>query len=311
MNPSTTLSVVINTKNASKTLEAALKSVSFAHEIVVVDMDSQDDTIAIARRYTKLVFEHPDVGYVEPARNFAISHATGDWILILDADEEVPTTLREVIQQLVGIAPRSRLTSQLTAADCYYIARKNLLFNHWMQTGWWPDYVLRLFRKGHVEWSDEIHSIPVTSGKVAELPAQEQLALVHHNYQTLEQYLDRLNRYTTIEAQNHPQDLTPTPSDLIKSFKDEFLRRLFVDEGLGDGTHGAAMSLLQPTYQVVVQLKQWQAHNFKISPQSERETLQALRSWQRDTNYWVADWQVKHSRGLVRVWWQVRRKLAI
>jgi glycosyltransferase involved in cell wall biosynthesis len=82
-----TLSVVINTKNAAKTLPRTLQSVTFADEIVVVDMQSTDETKTLAAEVTDSIYDYDDVGYVEPARNFAISKASSEWIVIVDVDE--------------------------------------------------------------------------------------------------------------------------------------------------------------------------------------------------------------------------------
>lgn len=95
------LSVVVNTKNSSTTLESTLKSASFADEIVIVDMHSSDNTKEIAKKYTNKIFDYQDVGFVEPARNFAIKKTTGDWIFILDADEEISDGLKKQIPSLI------------------------------------------------------------------------------------------------------------------------------------------------------------------------------------------------------------------
>lgn len=311
------LSVVINTKNSAETLVKALESVSFADEIIVVDMASTDDTLTIAKKYTKHVFDHPDVGFVEPARNFALSKATQDWILILDSDEEVTPALQEVIQQISQPeqTPKSRVTvKDIQPADCYYLPRKNIIFGQWVKTGWWPDYILRLFRAGHVEWSDEIHSIPVTTGQVAELPADPAAAIIHHNYQTIDQFLDRLNRYTSIEA-DQSAAVKPSSADIWSAFSREFIRRAFADRGLADGQHGMTLALFQSLYQVAVLTKQWQQAEFGLSnlskTQEQEQVIQQLTQFQAELRYWIADWQVEHSSGLAQLYWKLRRKLKL
>ena len=167
------LSVVITTKNAATTLERTLESVKFADEIVVVDMMSTDETVRIARKFTDNIFTTPDVGYVEPARNFSLSKARGEWILVVDADEVISETLRDYLLEL--LATDSDIAS-------YSLARKNLIFGDWVQTaGWWPDYQPRLFRRGKVIWSDLLHSKPAIDGKSEKLPDKAELAIEHHN----------------------------------------------------------------------------------------------------------------------------------
>src|SRR5688572_12024024 len=95
------ISVVINTFNEEKNIERAIKSVAWADEILVCDMHSDDNTAIIARKLGATVFLHKRVGFVEPARNFAISKASNDWILILDADEEIPGSLSDKFKEII------------------------------------------------------------------------------------------------------------------------------------------------------------------------------------------------------------------
>ena len=98
------ISVVINTYNEEKNISRCLESVKgFADEIIVVDMHSADKTVEIAKKYGAQVFEHEYTRYVEPARNFALSRATGDWILLIDADEELSGTLRKKLEEIIGV----------------------------------------------------------------------------------------------------------------------------------------------------------------------------------------------------------------
>lgn len=296
------LSIIINTKNSATTLERTLNSVAFADEIVVVDMHSTDHTVQVAEKYTDKIFQFDDVGYVEPARNFAISKATHDWIFIIDADEEVSPKLRKLIEGVVENNANSM-------PDCFYIPRKNIIFNKWIKkTGWWPDMVLRFFRKGHVEWSNELHAVPVTKGQVKELPHDEELAIIHHNYQAVEQFVARLNRYSSIQAKEHSTDKVDTTA-VIHQFSDELLRRLFAQKGIDEGMHGVGLSLLQTFSETARTLKVWELQGFEVTGKDELQTIQALRQFQRELNYWIADWQVQHSRGLSQLIWRVRRKL--
>ncbi len=307
------LSVVINTKNAENTLDAALKSVKFADEIIVVDMKSTDSTVEIAQKYTDKIFAHADVGYVEPARNFAIKKATGDWIFILDADEEVPQELETAIRGVI----KSSSVGESTA-DCYYIPRRNLIFGKFIEkTGWWPDYVLRLFKKGFVSWSDEIHSIPITKGVVKELPAIIDLAIIHHNYQHVDQYLDRLNIYSSIQANEITEDLNREQQEIdgsfiTKKFYSEFLSRFFAGRGVNDGTHGLALSLLQGLSEAVVAIKSWEEKGFPESNREQEEaTVAELAQFNKELAYWIANWKVENTSGIEQFIWKIRRKFYI
>ncbi len=304
------ISVVINTKNAAETLQRTLESVKgWADEIIIVDMKSTDGTLKIAKKFTKKIFEYEDVGYVEPARNFALSKASEEWVFVLDADEEVPSELKNLVKQV------TEGTAVLTQpADAYWIPRKNIVFGKWIEkTGWWPDYQLRLFKNGEVQWSDEVHVPPKVHGKAQFFPAQEDISLIHHNYQTISQFTDRLNRYTSAEVLKTGVGDSEhfTPEAAIQVFTAEFIQRFFVHKGIDEGMHGISLSYLQSMYQLIVLLKRWEKHNFKIMPAEQLKTIRALRQVQRELNYWIADWQIHNSSGLENIWWRVRRLLKI
>lgn len=301
------LSVVINTKNVAATLERTLQSVEFADEIIIVDMQSRDETLEIAREYTDQILDFTDVGFVEPARNFAISQASHEWILVVDADEEIGPKLRQVITNIV------QEKNQDSLPDCFYLPRKNIIFGKWIKkTGWWPDHVLRLFRKNYVEWSDEIHSIPITKGEVKELPAQEDLAIIHHNYQSVDQFISRLNRYTSIQAEQRLATTAQqqiTADEVLKRFNNEFLRRLFAQHGIDEGVHGTSLSLLQGMSEAVMMMKVWEEQGFPEVATNQSKLQQSLRQSIKELNYWLANWQVGHTSGLTQLYWRVRRKL--
>ena len=278
MAQSPSLSVVINTKNSEKFLLEALTSAQFADELIVVDMQSSDKTKKIASTFTKKIYDFDDVGYVEPARNYALQKATSDWVFVLDADEEISSSLQEKIKELIS----------LQAFDAYYIPRLNEVFGHEMQrTGWWPDYQLRLFKRGVVVWKDTIHSVPTISGSSDYLSAAPQHAILHHNYQNISQFVERMNRYTSITADALPPTNT-TPTAVIRAFKEEFFRRLFYHKGISEGVHGVSLSYLQGMYEVLVVLKQWERAGHTQTTADEAETLAALREFQKELYFWIS-----------------------
>jgi len=294
-----TLSVVINTKNAADTLERTLKSVAHADEIIVVDMHSSDDTLKIARKYTDRVFSHKDVGYVEPARNFAVSKASCDWVLVLDADEVLPAALW---QQLPELLAREEVAA-------YELPRKNMIFGKWLEnTGWWPDYQARLFRRASTTWSDSIHEPPQVHGKLVQLPADRAAAIEHYNYHSVSQFLEKLDRYTSITAVDAPS-ATVKSADLIQTFSAELLRRLFAARGIDEGVHGVALAYLQSMYQLVTQLKIWEKSGSSPTTNDQAEVIAALSQSTSDLRYWIADWHVQNTSGVSRFVWQIRRKM--
>jgi (heptosyl)LPS beta-1,4-glucosyltransferase len=295
------ISVVINTLNEEKNLPRAITSVkSLADEIIVCDMESEDGTKEAAEKLGARVFEHRKTGYVEPARNYAISKAKNSWVLILDADEEVPTSLADEIVKVV----------KHNEADFYRIPRKNIIFGKWMKhSRWWPDYNIRLFKKGRVCWNEVIHTVPVTQGAGKEFKPKEELAIVHHNYDSIGQYLERMDRYSTQYMKvKISQGYKFSWKDLILKPLNEFFSRYFFGEGYKDGLHGLALSLLQAFSELVVYLKIWQRDNFLDQYPKLEEVVSLLRDEEKDLHYWENDSLFKESGSLKD---RIRRKLKI
>jgi len=296
------ISVVLVVKNEEQHLARALRSAKFADEIIVVDMMSSDKTVAIAKKFTNKVFTSPkDYAYVEPARNFSLQKASGDWIFILDADEEITMTLAKRIKEL----------TETESVQAYAVARKNLIFDKFIQySAWWPDYQIRFFKQGRVTWTDQIHAQPIIDGQLEYLAATEELAIIHHNYQTVEDFVSRANRYTSLQAKERELKGPVDSKKMIQAFSDEFLKRFFAEEGIKDGQHGLALALLQANYELLIQLKQWQAQQFPQKNQPQ-ETVKLIRQAQKDLNYWLADYELKRATGWQKMWLSLKRKLKL
>lgn len=277
MNPC--ISVVINTLNEQKHIKQAIESALWADEILVCDMHSDDDTAVIAKKMGAKVIFHKRLSYVEPARNFAISKASGDWIFILDADEQIPKALADRLRKMV---------KKPSVSTYVEIPRKNIIFGKWVKASfWWPDYHIRFFKKDAVLWNDRIHSKPKTTGQGLTLEAQEQWAIIHHHYQTVSQFITRMDRYTSIQANDLSKDGVRFEwPDLIKKPLSEFLGRYFANRGYEDGVHGLALSLLQAVSFLVVYLKLWELQGFE----SELVKLSDLKDVKKqagfELNYW-------------------------
>ena len=288
------ISVVINTWNEENNLPRALASIrGIADEIVVVDMHSTDRTIEIAKVAGAKVYSHKQTGYVEPARNFAISKATGKWILILDADEELSLKLRDKLKKL----------SDNPTADFYRLPRKNLIFNQWIRhSRWWPDYNIRFFKKGSVFWSELIHSVPETHGLGRDLPSQEGFAIIHHHYESISQYLQRSDRYSAIQAQSKLKEgYEFTWRDLIRKPLGEFLGRFFVGEAYKDGVHGLALSLLQAYSELMVYLKIWEMGKFKTIILDTPEIENEFTKVQAELDHWLVVKRMRRPTVLVKI----------
>lgn len=273
------ISVVINTLNEASTLQRVIESVKWADEVLVCDMHSEDGTVEVAKKLGAKVVFHKRLNYVEPARNFAISKASGDWILILDPDEEIPSILAKRLKEMV----EKPITTSFIE-----IPRKNIIFGKWMRASqWWPDYNIRFFMKGTVKWTDEIHRPPRVEGKGLKLPEEEEMAIIHYHYTSVAQFIERLNRYTNVEAKELIKyGYKFKWNDLLKKPLGEFLSRFFANKGYEDGLHGLALSLLQAFSFLVVYLKVWEKGQFT----NENITLDDMRKISKEggkeIDYW-------------------------
>jgi glycosyltransferase involved in cell wall biosynthesis len=187
------LSVVLITLNEAANLPRTLASVRELGEIIVVDSGSIDATLEIARSFGARIFSEPWKGF-GAQKNSAIGHATGDWILSLDADEEVSPGLALEIQALLAGEP---------AFCAYRIPRLNHFLGHPLRHGgYWPDPKLRLFRHGAARFEEPpVHETMQMTGQADGPVGLLKGHLIHHCYPTLSDYIEHMNRYSTIAAQ--------------------------------------------------------------------------------------------------------------
>lgn len=278
------ISVVTNVvREEIKVLPRLLESVkSFADEIIIIDIATDSSELgSIAKKYKAKIYKHPFVQYIEPIRNFQISKATSDWVLIVDSDEEISAGLAKKISNLV----------KKTKGDYYRLPRKNIVFGKWLKhSRWWPDYNIRLFKKGKVSWNEVIHAVPMTVGVGIDLEADEKLSIIHHHYDSIEQYLDKMNRYTSIQANLKAMEGHEFSwKDFIKRPMAEFLSRFFAGEGYRDGVHGLAVSLLQAFSELAVYLKIWQKEKFRQGEVDISEIKKLSDEEGKKVNYWLHD----------------------
>ena len=179
----TRLSGVVTTLDNAATLEACLSSLAFCDEIVLLDSGSSDATLEIARRHGAHVAMQPFAGY-GPQKQAAIERASGEWILLLDADEHLTDEGRLAIERELS-APR---------ADGYRLPRQEWLFWCWPHPGTRPNWQLRLFRKAHGRMNDvPVHAAPEVAGRVLDLDAPFR----HYGEPRLADRVDKVNRYSS------------------------------------------------------------------------------------------------------------------
>ena len=231
------ISVVIATKNEERNIRDCLESVKWADEIVVVDDESKDRTVEICREYTDKIFTNDTKGSFHKNKNLGIDKASGEWILSLDADERITQELSREIKDIIGKPDKLG----------YYISRKNYFIGKWIKgCGWFPDYIIRLFRKGATRWPLEIHDVP----KIEEKHKVGYLRnpMIHMSYTNLEQYFDKFTRYSTKLAQEEYEKGTRiTKTNFLILFIVKplswFFRKYFFLRGYIDGFRGFFISV--------------------------------------------------------------------
>ena len=243
----TELSVVVITLNEASNIDAALKSVSWADEIVVVDCGSTDDTVKRARCYTDRVIHKNWTGY-GAQKDYATQLARNDWVLSLDADERIPRDLADEIQALLAGKP---------ACQGYRLPRTTLYLGQWIRTtDWYPDFQLRLYDRRVSSWSRvSVHESVSLTGKVGQLRNEIQ----HHAYPDLSSHLATIDRYTTLAATQWFNDGRRTgPINLVSHPAAAFLRNYLLRLGFVQGVPGLIVSLMNTYYVFLKHAKLWE-----------------------------------------------------
>ena len=237
------ISALINTLNEEKNIEKCLQSLSWVDEIILVDMYSDDKTVEIAKKYTDKIFYFERVGYADPARAFALSQVSNEWVVVLDADEVIPKSLSD---ELIAIAKEDK-------ADAIWIPRKNFMFGHEIKhTGWnmHDDIQMRFFKKIMMTYGSTIHNFVNISDQARIITLKNnETCIWHFNYIDIEHFLEKLNKYTTVEAKQL-FDKRKQSSFLIVIYTciREFVYRFILKSGYKDGFYGLVLSLLMCVY---------------------------------------------------------------
>jgi glycosyltransferase involved in cell wall biosynthesis len=239
------LSVIVITKNEGADIRACLESVAWADEIVVVDSGSTDDTVAIAREFTTCVHQHDWPGFGRQ-KNRALDYVTGDWVLSLDADERVTPELRSSIEAALR---------DDHACAAYRVSRLSSYCGRFMRhSGWYPDRVVRLFRRGAARFSDDlVHERLLVEGEIGQLDGE----LLHHAFDSAEEVLHKMDIYSTAGAQKlHQQGRKATLTGAVLRGMWSFFRTWVLRGGFLDGREGfmLAVSNAEGTYYRYVKL---------------------------------------------------------
>lgn len=223
---STPVSIVIITLNAGHSLEKCLKSCNWAEQIVIVDSGSQDKTLMIAEKYQAKIIHQNWLGFGKQ-KQFAVEQADHDWILCLDADEWLSEALNDQIHQ----------TLNSPSFHSYYLTRCNCFMGRFLRHGeGYPDRILRLFDRRYARWSDHsVHEYVITDSPSGNLHGD----LMHESGEDVQYYLDKQNRYTTLQAQQlYEANKQAGLSKLLLSPLFRFIKFYVLRQGFRDGIPG-------------------------------------------------------------------------
>lgn len=244
------LSALVLTYNEEEMIEDCLKQLDFVDEIIVLDQNSEDKTVQIAKQFTnKIIFSNTQD--FAKNRDILASQAKSDWLLYIDADERLTKELSSEIKQAIK-DPRY---------SAFSFPRKNIILGKWLKHGgWWPDYVPRLFKKDKLKgWYGQVHESPKVDGSFGYFKTP----IIHLTARSINQMLAKTTEWAKIEAElfqkeNYPQ---VTIVKVAKAAIAEFFRRYLAKRGFLDGTVGLIEAIYQSFHQAVILTYLWEAQH--------------------------------------------------
>lgn len=278
------ISVVISAYNEERHIKECIESaMGLADEIIVVDNSSTDKTAVIAKKAGAVVFHQENNPLkIDLQKNFGFNKASNEWIVSLDADERLtPKSIDEINKAIKGA---DRVMG-------FWIPRKNIIFKKWIKHSiWWPDYQLRIFRKGKGKFlTASVHKKIDIKGETRHLSEP----LIHYNYESISQFVTRMNNiYTEIEADSIVSNGERIHwTSAVKLPLSDFLKTYFLLQGYKDGLHGLVLSILQSFYMFLVFAKVWERQGFYEKDQ--KEVVRGLERELVDISYQAKYWLYK------------------
>jgi len=244
------LTVTIITLNEEANIRRTLESIRWADEIIVLDSGSTDRTVTICREFTDKVFTQSWLGF-SGQKNAAIDKATGDWVLSLDADEPIEPELAAEIRAI---------TASIDALDGYRVPRKTFFLGKPIKHGgWYPDYNLRLFKRGKGRFEERaVHEAVKVNGTTGTTVH----AILHHAYPDLSSYIASINKYSSLAVDVMADKGIPgrkiSALNILLRPVLTFILKYFVRRGFLDGKHGLILNLFHSWYVLAKYAKAWE-----------------------------------------------------
>ena len=280
----TDITVIIVVKGNPPHLSEALSSIKhFASEIIMGTIDA--DPLVLEELGTnkkiRIVPLDSSVPYADMVKEDLKKIAHGNYILYMDPDEIFPKNALPILRK------------KMSEADYFFFPRKNIIFGKWIEhSRWWPDYQLKFFKKNSVVWPKQIHPIPITQGVKFTFSPEEEFAILHYNYESLDEYFEKAFRYAKSEAkQLVKENKTLSLGTTSKKALSEFISRFFAFEGYRDGIHGLILSILQMFYYFLIYIYYWEEKKYPKIDREEMltETRKFYITGMKETDHWLAD----------------------
>lgn len=270
------ITTIIVAKGNPKYIFETINSVEkISAEIIVVDIGLDKNISEKLQKTSKLkIIDEKSVLYVEEIREKTKTYSKTEYILFIDPDEILPSKLQE------------ELLAQYDKYDYLSMPRKNIIFGKWISNArWFPDYQTRLFKKDAVVWSNKLHSQPEKTGQELLLPENEELAIIHYNYESLDEFMLKMIRYAKADASNR------SDYSIAKALADgtqEFISRYFAFDGYKSGMHGFALSFLQLLYYPLVYFYFWEGKKYQNEEDKKitNAYIDFVKKLLHDSLYW-------------------------
>lgn len=253
------LSVLIIAGNEEKNIRDCLESVKWADEIIVVDSESKDKTVEIAKEYTEKVFINMWEGFAAQ-RKYSLSKASNEWILSLDADERISPELKIEITNTIN---------NPAGFSGYYIPRRNYFLDKIIKSCfWYPDYQLRLFKKESANVTDKkVHEGFFVSGETGKLNSD----IIHFTHQSIHETFAKVNNYTSLNAEERVDGKKVKAHHLILNPLAAFLNHFISRKGYKDGIYGLMVSLIHSMTNMLTYMKIWELQHKKEISQNNSD----------------------------------------
>ena len=250
------ISAVVLAKNEEKNIKECFKNLLWCDEIIVIDDNSEDRTIEIAKGLGATVFGHPLNNDFSEQRNFGLSKAKNEWVLFIDADERVTSLLRDEIKDQISLRPELRARAKIKDSyDGFYIKRRDFMWGRELKHGETGNIkLLRLARKDAGDWEGKVHEEWKIKGKIREL----ENPILHYPHRTITEFLKKINFYTDIRAKElYEKGVKVNFFSIIAYPKAKFFVNYFLKLGFLDGMPGLLVAFLMSFHSFLVRGKLW------------------------------------------------------